>query len=579
MKQRRGSVKKITAMLLSLAMVATTIQLPAPARAEAASTTCTVGGCGGTYTNGFCSKVTTHYEAPELNAEGYYEIGNAGELYWFAAHVNAGNLTSNAVLTADIVVNEGTMTAESTGVREWVPICENPRAEGDTASNYPSNGYAGIFDGKGYSVSGLFFSNSTKNYVGFFGGLTKGTVKNVGIINSYIKANEEVGGIAGNCARGTIVDCYNDAIIIGKYHVGGIVGSSWVAVLKCCYNGGTVTASNYHAGGIVGASAGGKKYKIECCYNSGDVTGYEIVGGIVGESITSVYDCYNCGKVRGTGTSRIGGIVGRHASVNDGEYRNCYYVSNRASGYSEQPERGIDSDSGNNLDIEGGATPFDSLDILTSGEICYLLNNGVTDGTQAFYQTVGSGAPAFSGETVYYGYENCDATEKIYANTPLATEEIPHTYSNKCDSSCNVCGARRTTTHTYSYDCDSSCNVCGAIRSATHDLSCECGVICQSCGEGFPQCGLYEFELPECMIMKEEYSKSGSTLYIYPTCQVCGKRMTFYSLSLSLEKEYSGKEGIGSSTIAGVLKKPEYVFETDGGEAIDVGEYDLKILW
>ncbi len=39
----------------------------------------------------------------------------------------------------------------------------------------------------------------------------------------------------------------------------------------------------------------------------------------------------------------------------------------------------------------------------TSGEVCYLLNKGVTDGTQVWYQTIGTDdKPLFEGKTVVY---------------------------------------------------------------------------------------------------------------------------------------------------------------------------------
>ncbi len=45
-----------------------------------------------------------------------------------------------------------------------------------------------------------------------------------------------------------------------------------------------------------------------------------------------------------------------------------------------------------------------------------------------------------------------------------------HTYSNNCDTTCNVCGATRSIKHSYSNTCDTSCNVCGAVRSITHSF-------------------------------------------------------------------------------------------------------------
>ncbi|MGN0648271.1 MAG: hypothetical protein ACI4J3_06550, partial [Oscillospiraceae bacterium] len=61
-----------------------------------------------------------------------YQIGTAGELYWFAEYVNFENTNANAVLTADITVNSnllGSLTFGSDGnvsngesFTSWTPI-------------------------------------------------------------------------------------------------------------------------------------------------------------------------------------------------------------------------------------------------------------------------------------------------------------------------------------------------------------------------------------------------------------------------------------------------------------------------
>ena len=43
-----------------------------------------------------------------------------------------------------------------------------------------------------------------------------------------------------------------------------------------------------------------------------------------------------------------------------------------------------------------------------------------------------------------------------------------HTYDNKCDPDCNVCGETRKVSHTYDNACDAECNKCGEKRDAGH---------------------------------------------------------------------------------------------------------------
>ena len=111
-----------------------------------------------------------------------YEISNAEELYWFAALVNGelGGETPNASakLTADISVNshvldyDGTLNNNGSGFITWTPIGNG------------SNLYTGTFDGQGHTISGLYFNISECHIVGLFGA-NKGTIKNVGVVDSY----------------------------------------------------------------------------------------------------------------------------------------------------------------------------------------------------------------------------------------------------------------------------------------------------------------------------------------------------------------------------------------------------------
>lgn len=110
-----------------------------------------------TYENGFC-KACDAYEPAVLNSDHVYEIGNAGQLYWFADKVNKefyGN--ANAVLTEDIVVNknvlnDGELTKDVAGLRDWTPIQQ----------------YDGTFDGAQHTISGIYCVSDTITEAGIF---------------------------------------------------------------------------------------------------------------------------------------------------------------------------------------------------------------------------------------------------------------------------------------------------------------------------------------------------------------------------------------------------------------------------
>ena len=189
--------------------------------------------------NGFCKNYPTHYQKPE-EVNGVYQIANAGQLYWFAAYVNTydydnatyPNVAANAVLTADITVNEGDVAGcdgtKTEGWRDWTPI----------------NGtyYISTFDGQGHVIRGLYFNDTSVGNIGLFSHLYKdGKIQNVGLENSYFRGVAYVGGICAY-SNGTIENCYNAGTITAEYdYVGGLVANNFGSIVNC-YNTGNITA-------------------------------------------------------------------------------------------------------------------------------------------------------------------------------------------------------------------------------------------------------------------------------------------------------------------------------------------------
>ena len=243
---------------------------------------CAVQGCDGTYgDNGICSADATHYQEPE-HVDGVYEISNAGQLFWFAEKVNAGEYSINGKLMADIDLEN----------REWTPI-----GNFDGVANASTQtAYKGTFDGNGKTISGLKLTTTDKNSnVGLFGLVIGGKIQNftvngeiqitvddadgrIGVIGqcdyttvSGIESSVNitvaddaksyyVGGIVGDCQRNSTVEkCvwYGaiDAIECGRVYFGGIVGRTGPSTITNCASYGTLrgtTSSNIHLHGIVG---------------------------------------------------------------------------------------------------------------------------------------------------------------------------------------------------------------------------------------------------------------------------------------------------------------------------------------
>ena len=365
-----------------------------------------------------------------------FEISTAEQLAGLAKLVNNGkNFSGKTILlTADIVLND-TFNWEnwesSAPNNTWTPI-------GASCINR----FGGTFDGQGHTVSGIYI-NSENDFQGLFG-YNGGTIKNVGLTNSYIKGDWCVGGVCGRnhdgtisgcynsgtvsgtgeytdvggvCGQnnGTISNCYNSGEVSGNSYIGGVCGDNYYGTISNCYNAGTVSGNSY-----IGGVCGYNHDTISNCYNSGTVSGNSDIGGICGiNSINgTISNCYNSGEV--SGNSYIGGVCGRNyegtisncynsgtlsetdeysyvggvCGLNDGSISNCYYLEGTAEG-------GI-----NGSDVSGQAE-VKTAEQFASGEVCWLLNEKQSDG--AWGQKLGTdpcpvlGGPAVfkDGETYY----------------------------------------------------------------------------------------------------------------------------------------------------------------------------------
>lgn len=252
---------------------------------------------------------------------GMYQIATAENLAWFAYSVNNGSTTIKGKLTADIQLNYSNSTYYA-----WTPI---------GTETYP---FKGLLDGDGHTVSGMYI-NSTSDYQGLFGKIALAAptvpdddttdykvdvdtimhnsatvVKNLSVINSSVNGNQNVGGIAGYCAEGTIEHCSYSGTVTGQANsVGGIVG--WAAsdcVVTECNTSGTVTGKQ-RVGSVAGFANGNAV--ITKSYSDADVSGTQNVGGITGTlSAANFEGCFFIGSV--TATDRAGGLVGYSAFGN-----------------------------------------------------------------------------------------------------------------------------------------------------------------------------------------------------------------------------------------------------------------------
>ena len=222
-------------------------------------------------------------------------ITTPAQLAGLAQLVNEGMDFAGTTITlgADILLNDTTdwkNWANTAPANKWTPIVID---SGKTSIGTDSaKAFSGTFDGAGFVVSGVYISDEN-NFAGLFGALIDADIKNLGVVASYIKGDNSIGGLAGYNIGGTIT--YENGTTI-RYNN---------ATITNCYATGNVSAEIWGGGGLVGYNIGGT---ITNCYATGNVSGTEIwgLGGLVGGGGGSgtITNCYYDSETSGQSTGR-----------------------------------------------------------------------------------------------------------------------------------------------------------------------------------------------------------------------------------------------------------------------------------
>lgn len=280
--------------------------------------------CEHNYENGYCT-LCNGLEPAVLASDGVYEIGNAGQLRWFA---DKAGLNADARLVADIDYNPGkTLTGAislpaNEGIKVWQPLGMD-----ETAAPDP---YTGTFDGQGYAIKGLYIRSIGTNPTqgGHFSGfvaVNAGTIKDLTIVQSVSDGEFAVGGIAYK-NTGTIQSCrfigstvYTKGTLPYIGYTGGITAENEGTISDCVVGGSSVKAEQDTVGGITGKNSG----TVEKCVVSANVItngnssiGGGVAGGIAGESTGNISLCdvggsYNMMMSVTVPNSFAGGIAGK----------------------------------------------------------------------------------------------------------------------------------------------------------------------------------------------------------------------------------------------------------------------------
>ena len=263
-----------------------------------------------------------------------------------------------------------------------------PIASGDGA------GYAGLFDGAGFSINGLYINASNASVtsgVGLFGKLQGGTVQNLGLQNGRVTGSNNVGAVAGISLGGTLENIHSGTAVVGANTAGGLVGSNGGSVRNASASGDVagVNADNAgNIGGLAGLNQAGAS--ITASYATGSVTGARAnIGGLVGHNAGAVTQSYATGAV--SGAANIGGLVGRNA----GSIENAYATGAVAASGSSDPQVAHENLGGLIGWSEAGST---ASHVYSSGAVA---GNGFAGGTVG-----GLVGRADAGAGVAYGFWN-----------------------------------------------------------------------------------------------------------------------------------------------------------------------------
>lgn len=148
-------------------------------------------------------------------------------------------------------------------------------------------------------------------------------------------------------------------------------------------------------------------------------------------------------------------------------------------------------------------------------------------------------------------------------------QETTHSYTNDCDTDCNICGATRTTEHDFSggyvsdatnhwkactkcgekaysgqhgfnqYECEAACNVCGRARNVAHSFDNACDTTCNY-GCGYTREASHSYSTvyskdasshwQECVVCNNEEVRRNVGVHTYngngTTCDTCGYNKT-----------------------------------------------------
>lgn len=264
--------------------------------------------------------------------------------------------------------------AGDAGKGKYFSLAADLTLQGTGASVSVDAPFQGVFDGNGYWINGAYSSSGsisvdsynglfpvvgesaviknvtvtnirlTGSGVGIIAGKNSGRIENC-VVDGTISASKDAGGIVGENAYGTVINCRSTVnVSSSSTGAGGIVGYNNNGRIENCHSSGSVSARAHGVGGIVGDNSSGT---VQNCYATGSVSGNsDEVGGVAGRLYGgSITNCYASTTLYGNAT--VGGIVGNR--IESGDISQCYFNQDKAGrnvavGSSETEEFGLSAE-------------------------------------------------------------------------------------------------------------------------------------------------------------------------------------------------------------------------------------------
>jgi len=236
-----------------------------------------------------------------------YTITNWNQLQNINLVVNQGfdfalsnNLDSSTVGYAEQA------SATANGNKGWSPIGNS------------SLQFTGFFDGNNNTISNLTI-NTADRQQGLFGNAKNATIENIGLLGidfTITNTHNSIGALVGYAEDTSVSNAFSTGVInaTNSNSVGGLVGYStgnWI--IDNSYSSVVVSGYN-NVGGLVGELAvnnsSSESGTLSNSYATGVVDGYDAVGGLVGlgAGYIQITNSYATGAV--DGTYQVGGLVG-----------------------------------------------------------------------------------------------------------------------------------------------------------------------------------------------------------------------------------------------------------------------------